>query len=93
MSTTIRFHGRDKRVELLLCEIAEEREKDAGCLVTAVVVYKGEGDQQPGGGFFELAEKLDYDYEDKNAFYADQLGKAIAYWRSQARSDPRRLER
>ena len=41
------------------------------------VVHK-EGDQRPGGGFFDLAEKLGRDISDRDLFWIEEFGHVVA---------------
>ena len=84
LADAIGHHYRDGKFYTLLDEIAEEREAAAGCLVTAVVIRK-RYPRTSGKRFFELAEELPgYNCEHEKTFHAEQLEKAVNYWRSRA---------
>jgi hypothetical protein len=81
------LHHQGGRFYALLDEIVKEREAEAGCLVTAVVVRKTYP-KISGRRFFDLASEMPgYDCEDKKRFHAEQLGKAIVYWRTVAQRE------
>jgi hypothetical protein len=51
-------------------------------MMTALVVRKN-GDQKPGRGFFELAERLGYDVSDPVKFWIEQVSKVSASWQKE----------
>jgi hypothetical protein len=69
----------DSRLPQLLAAISTEEAKAGRGIMTALVVRKN-GDQRPGGGFFELAERLGYDVSDRKNFWIDQVNKVFASW-------------
>jgi hypothetical protein len=69
----------DPRLPHFLAEISTEEAKAGRGMMTALVVRKN-GDQRPGGGFFELAERLGYDVSDPEKFWIDQVDKVFASW-------------
>jgi hypothetical protein len=69
----------DSRLPQFLAEISTEEAKAGRGMMTALVVRKN-GDQKPGGGFFELAERLGYDVSDPEKFWVDEVNKVFASW-------------
>ena len=74
----------DSRLPQLLAEISTEEAKAGRGMMTALVVRKN-GDQRPGGGFFELAERLGYNVSDPEKFWTDQVKKVFASWKEGGR--------
>lgn len=71
---------------MLLDEIATDLRKDANnYLVTAVVVTRAS--RTSGEGLYKLAKRLNYEFNDRYAFYAQQHKGALEYWRARAASD------
>jgi len=66
----------------MLNEISTEEDYAGRGMLTAVVVHK-RGDQQPGPGFFELAEKLGRDISNILKCWVDELNFVHAYWSNQ----------
>jgi hypothetical protein len=69
----------DSRLPHLLAEISTEEAKEGRGMMTALVVRKN-GDQKPGRGFFELAERIGYDVSDPEKFWIEQVNKIFASW-------------
>jgi hypothetical protein len=69
----------DSRLPDFLAEISTEEAKAGRGMMTALVVRKN-GDQRPGSGFFELAERLGYDTSDPEKFWLEQVNKVFASW-------------
>jgi hypothetical protein len=69
----------DPRLPHFLAEISTEEAKADRGMMTALVVRKN-GDQRPGGGFFELAERLGYDVSDREKFWLEQVNKLFTSW-------------
>ena len=69
----------DSRLPQLLGEISTEEAKAGRGMMTALVVKKN-GDQRPGRGFFELAERLGFDISDSEKFWLEQVNKVFASW-------------
>ena len=69
----------DSRLPQFLAEISTEEAKAGRGMMTALVVRKN-GDQKPGGGFFELAERLGYVVSDPEKFWIEQVNKVFASW-------------
>jgi hypothetical protein len=73
---------RDTRLPQLLAEISTEEAKAGRGMMTALVVRKN-SDQMPGGGFFELAERLGYDVSDPEKFWLEEVNKVFASWQEE----------
>jgi hypothetical protein len=69
----------DSRLPRFLAEVSTEEAKAGRGTMTALVVRKN-GDQKPGGGFFELAERLGYDVSEPEKFWLEQVNKVFASW-------------
>ena len=69
----------DSRLPQLLAEISTDEAKAGRGMMTALIVRKN-GDQRPGRGFFELAERVGYDVSDPEKFWLDQVNKVFASW-------------
>ena len=69
----------DSRLPRFLAEISTEEAKAGRGMMTALVVRKNR-DRRPGGGFFELAERLGYDVSDPEKFWLEQVNKVFASW-------------
>lgn len=61
----------------MLGEISEKYEASDGILLSAIVVNKREG--YPGNSFFDLAESLDREFDDRLAFWAGEV-RRIHEW-------------
>ena len=70
---------RDSRLPQFLAEISSEEAKAGRGMMTALVVRKN-GDQRPGRGFFELAQRLGYDVSNPENFWLEQVNKVFASW-------------
>jgi hypothetical protein len=73
---------RDPQLPHFLAEISTEEAKAGRGMITALVVRKN-GDQRPGGGFFELAERLGYDVSDREKFWLGEVKKVFASWQKE----------
>jgi hypothetical protein len=69
----------DSRLPQLLAEISTEEANEGRGMMTALVV-RDNGNQRPGGGFFELGKRLGYDVSDREKFWQDQVDKVFASW-------------
>jgi hypothetical protein len=69
----------DLRLPQFLAEISTEEAKAGRGMMTALVVRKN-GDQRPGAGFFELAERLGYDLSDPEKFWIEEVNRVFASW-------------
>ena len=69
----------DSRLPHLLAEISTEEAKEGRGMMTALVVRRN-GDQKPGRGFFELAERIGDHVSDPEKFWIEQLNKIFASW-------------
>jgi hypothetical protein len=76
---SVRMDAHDARLAHFLGEIATE-DDDAGLGLTTVVVVHKHGDQQPGPGFFEMAEAQGRDVSDPEACWMNELNAVYDYW-------------
>lgn len=70
----------DPRLAHFLGQIARE-DDDAGLGLTTVVVVHKTGDQQPGPGFFEMAESQGRNFENPRTFWIEELNRVHDRWR------------
>lgn len=68
---TIAFDPHDTRLAHFLGQISTEEDEQGRPLITALVVHKHDG--QPGDGFFNLAESLGHEFDDREAFWIKQI--------------------
>ena len=73
---TIRLEAHDLRLFKLLGEISTNEVENGRSMISVVVVHK-QGDQQPGDGFFELAESLGRDTSDILKCWTDEFKKVF----------------
>jgi hypothetical protein len=67
----------DSRLPQFLAEISTEEAKTGRGMMTALIVRKN-GDQRPGAGFFELAQRLGYEVSDPEKFWFEEVNKVFA---------------
>lgn len=77
----------DSRLPQLLAEISTEEAKAGRGMMTALVVRKN-SDQRPGGGFFELAERLAMMYLIAKSFWIGEVTKVFASWQEEGPPTP-----
>jgi hypothetical protein len=77
--TAIAFKPDDVELAKLLGEISTEENEAGRGMLTVLVVHK-QGDMQPGGGFYSLAERLGRDTTDRVRFWVDELHRVHGYW-------------
>ena len=70
--TAVRMEPHDPRLAHFLGQIAREDDDEGLGLTTVVVVHK-HGDQQPGPGFFEMAESQGRSINDPTMFWIEEL--------------------
>jgi hypothetical protein len=63
----------------MLGEISPEEDAAGHGMLTVIVVHKH--DQQPGQGFFELAEELGRDVSDRPQYWIQDWNRVRTYWR------------
>jgi hypothetical protein len=78
-SITIGYH--DPAMDYLLAQVSTEEYESARGLLSVIVVHKY-GDQEPGQGFYELAESLGFDISNREALWIAELNKVWSYWRN-----------
>jgi hypothetical protein len=70
--TAVRMEPHDPRLAHFLGQIAREDDDNGLGLTTVVVVHK-HGDQQPGPGFFDMAESQGRVIRDQTMFWIEEL--------------------
>ena len=76
---TLPFEFRDPRLDALLSEVSTE-EHAAGRGMLTVLVVHADGDRLPGPGFFELARRLGYEFDDEEIFWGEEFERVCAAW-------------
>ena len=76
---SIHIHHEDPRLAHLLGELSEAEHKEGRGMLTVVVTHK-EGDQLPGGGFFELARQLGRDTSDREKCWVTEINRVYGEW-------------
>lgn len=76
---SVRMEAHDVRLAHFLGEIATEDDDNGLGLTTVVVVHK-QGDQQPGPGFFEMAEEQGRNVSDPVACWIEELNAVYDHW-------------
>ena len=76
-SITLQAH--DPRLAHFLEEISMEENSAGRGMLTALVVHK-RGDQRPGPGFFDLAERLGHNTADIDRCWIEEVNKVFASW-------------
>jgi hypothetical protein len=79
--TTIRIGYHDPAMDYLLLRVSTEEYESGRGLLSVIVVHKY-GDNEPGKGFYELAESLGFDISDRQAFWISELNKVLDFWRN-----------
>jgi hypothetical protein len=79
--TAIEIGAHDPRLSSFLEEIVVDEHRNGRPLVTVLVVHK-HGDLMPGEGFFEIAETLGFDVNDREAFWVSEFRRVTEYWRA-----------
>ena len=80
--TSIRIDAFGLPMSEMLGEIAEAEDDAGRGLLTVIVVHKT-GDQEPGVGFYEMAEKRGRNVSDRMALWVSEFKKVHDYWASQ----------
>ncbi len=76
---TFRLEAHDLRLFKLLGEISTTEVSNGKGMISVLVVHK-HGDQEPGKGFYELAESLGKDTTNKLKFWSDEFKKVFKDW-------------
>lgn len=63
----------------ILGEISESEVQNGRPMLSALVIHKL-GDQEPGKGFYELAEELGYEVTDRTMFWINELKGVFAVY-------------
>ncbi len=77
--TTIRFALDDVAYHRMLGEVSEAEDEAGRGMLSCIVVHKV-GDQQPGTGYYELAERLDRDTSDRLKCWVDEVKFVFDIW-------------
>jgi hypothetical protein len=77
--TAINIAPHDPRLYHFLEEIVIDEHNNARPLITVLVVHK-HGDQMPGNGFYEIADRLGFDIENREGFWIQELQRTLNYW-------------
>ena len=78
---TIRMEPDSHALKMMLGEISTEEDEFGHGMLTVLVVHKG-GDFRPGGGFFDLAERLDRDVSDRELCWITEFTTVTNYWKT-----------
>jgi hypothetical protein len=70
---SVAMDAHDPRLAHFLGEISRAEDEKGRGLLTAVVVHKHDG--FPGDGFFELAEELGREVDDREAFWIEEIAR------------------
>lgn len=69
----------DPRLSFLLDEISTEEHSEGRGFLTVLVVHKF-GDQMPGPGFFEMAERCGANIIDREEFWSSSFAEVLTTW-------------
>lgn len=72
------------RIGAILGHVSEISHDQHGVLLSVLVHRSTQGTTKPGPGFFELAESLGYECQDKNAFVEKETKRVIAAYTGKA---------
>lgn len=75
--TSIQIGPHDNAMGAILGQISKEEDACGRGMLSVIVVHK-EGDQKPGGGFYECAEELGRDVTDRDRMWIDELNRVFA---------------
>ena len=77
--SSISLQAHDPRLAHFLEEISVEEHAAGRGMLTALVVHK-RGDQRPGPGFFDLAERLGHNTADIDRFWIEEVSRVFSAW-------------
>ena len=77
----VQLDPHDVRLGPLLGEISSEESRDGRGMLAALVVHKT-GNQQPGPGFFELAQLLGHNVDDREEFWIQEFERVCDAWKA-----------
>lgn len=83
LMTTLRIEAFGLPMSEMLGEIAEAVDDAGRGLLTVIVVHKA-GDQEPGDGFYEMAEKRGRNVSDRMTLWVTEFKKVHDYWANRA---------
>jgi molybdopterin synthase catalytic subunit len=79
--TAIQIGAHDPRLSSFLEEIVVDEHGSNRPLITVLVVHKN-GDLMPGEGFFEIAARLGFSVEEREAFWVAEFRRVTGFWRA-----------
>jgi hypothetical protein len=82
-TVTIGYHS--QAMDDLLVDVSTQ-EHEAGRPLLSVMVVRKYGDQEPGNGFYKLAEWLGFKFSDRQAFWIAEFNRVTEYWRRNYRN-------
>lgn len=77
-TVTIDYHS--QAMDDLLVDVSTQEHETGRPLLSVMVVHKY-GDQEPGNGFYTLAECLGFKFSDRQAFWIAEFNRVTEYWR------------
>lgn len=80
---TVGYH--DQAMDDLLVDVSTQEHATGRPLLSVMVVHKY-GDQEPGNGFYTLAEYLGFKFSDRQAFWIAEFNRVSEYWRRNYRN-------
>jgi len=78
--SAIRIDPHDMRLSHFLEEIVVDEHRGGRPLLTVLVVHR-HGDLMPGDGFFEIADQLGFNMDDREAFWVAEFNRVTDFWR------------
>jgi hypothetical protein len=82
-TVTIGYHS--QAMDDLLVDVSTQEHEAGRPLLSVMVVHKY-GDQEPGNGFYTLAEWLGFKFSDRQAFWIAEFNRVTEYWRRNYRN-------
>jgi hypothetical protein len=74
------IEAHDPRLSVLLDEISTKEHEEGRGFLTALVVHR-HGSMVPGAGFFVMARRCGFDFDDEQDFFIKQYKYLMDYWR------------
>lgn len=87
LKRTIAIGYHDPAMDALLVDVSTQEYEAGRPLLSVMVVHKS-GDQEPGRGFYTLAEGLGFNVADPQAFWITEFSRVTEYWRINYRREP-----
>jgi hypothetical protein len=82
---TITIGYQDQAMDDLLVDVSTQEHATGRPLLSVMVVHKYR-DQEPGNGFYTLAEYLGFKFSDRQAFWIAEFNRVSEYWRRNYRN-------